>query len=83
MIYQHWLTNVEPWLTNVGNQYWFSFIFPQIFAIVDDFSKWIVPKVINNIIPIEKLSNVAEIWGKNHWLPMLVNQGSTLFNQCW
>ena len=62
MIYQHWLTNVEPWLTNVGNQHWFFFIFPKIFAIFDEFSKWIVPKVIKNTIPIEKSSNMAKMW---------------------
>ena len=46
-------------VTNIG-----FFIFPQNFAIFDDFSKWIVPKVIKNTIPIEKSSNMAKIWGK-------------------
>ena len=62
MIYQHWLTNV-------GNQYCFFFISPRFLpAIFDDFSKpMIVPKVINNAIPIEKSSNMAKIcWKKNN-----------------
>ena len=70
MIYQHWLTNVEPWLTNVG-----FFIFPQIFAIFDDFSKWIVPKVIRNTIPIEKSSNMAKIWGEMKKPTLVTNVG--------
>ena len=51
----------------VGNGLNNNFLhFPPIFfAILDDFSKWIiVPKVIKNTIPIEKSSNMAKIWGE-------------------
>ena len=77
----------------------FFFLFCQIFAILDDFSKWIiVPKVIKNTIPIEKSSNMAKIWGKmkknnigyqhwltkvQHWLTNVGKSWPTVINLCW
>ena len=59
-----WLTNVEPWLTNIGYQHWLFFIFLQIFAIFDDFSIGIVFFITFGTIHFEKSSNMAKIWGK-------------------
>ena len=39
----------------------FFFIFSKLFAVFDDFSKWRVPNVLQNL---EKSSNIAKIVGK-------------------